>query len=57
MFPSLDIFKIDSGGVLWRGAVETVEAAKSRIQTLALSSPVNTSSSIKRRATAFVSRR
>jgi hypothetical protein len=40
MFPSLDIFKIDSGGnVLWRGAVESVEAARKRIQKLALSSP------------------
>jgi hypothetical protein len=40
MFPSLDIFKIDSGGsVLWRGAVESFAAAKARIQKLALSSP------------------
>jgi hypothetical protein len=40
MFPSLDIFKIDSGGsVLWRGAVESVEAARARIRKLALSSP------------------
>jgi hypothetical protein len=39
MFPSLDIFKIDSGRVLWRGAVETVEAAKARIRQLSRSSP------------------
>jgi hypothetical protein len=40
MLPSLDIFKTHSdGSVLWRGAVESVEAAKARIQTLALSSP------------------
>jgi hypothetical protein len=39
MFPSLDIFKIDSGGVLWRGAAESIDAAKARIQKLALSSP------------------
>ena len=40
MFYPLDIFKTDSdGGVLWRGAVESVEAAKVRIQKLALSSP------------------
>jgi hypothetical protein len=40
MLPSLDIFKtLSDGSVLWRGAVESVEAAKARIQTLALSSP------------------
>jgi len=40
MIPSFDIFKIDPyGSVLWRGAVESVEAAKARIQKLALSSP------------------
>lgn len=40
MLPSYDIFKIDSGGsVLWRGAVESFEAAKACIQELALSSP------------------
>jgi len=40
MLPSHDIFKTYSdGSVLWRGAVESVEAAKARIQTLALSSP------------------
>ena len=40
MFHPLDIFKTDpDGSVLWRGAVETVEAAKARIQKLALSSP------------------
>jgi len=33
MFYPLDIFKTDSdGSVLWRGAVESVEAAKARIQ-------------------------
>jgi hypothetical protein len=40
MLPSLDIFKTHSdGSVLWRGAVESVEAAKARIETQALSSP------------------
>jgi len=43
MVPSLDIFKIDSGGrVIWRGAVESFVAAKAHIQMLAqncLSSP------------------
>ena len=40
MLPSLDIFKTHSdGSALWRGAVESVEAAKARIETLALSSP------------------
>ena len=40
MFPSLDIFKIDSGGnVIWSGAVESVDAARARIRKLALSSP------------------
>lgn len=40
MFASLDIFKIISGDeVLWRGAVESLVAAKLRIQRLALSSP------------------
>jgi len=39
MVPTLDIFRIDGGSVLWRDAVETFEAAKARIQKLALSSP------------------
>lgn len=43
MVPSLDIFKIDSGGrVIWRGAVESFVAAKAHIQMLTrncLSSP------------------
>jgi hypothetical protein len=40
MFHPLDIFKTASdGGVLWRGAVASIEAAKARIQKLALSSP------------------
>jgi len=39
MVPSLDIFKINGGDVLWREAVATLEAAKIRIQRLALSSP------------------
>jgi len=40
MFHPLDIFKTDlDGSVLWRGAVENVEAAKARIQMLAISSP------------------
>jgi hypothetical protein len=39
MTPSLDIFKIDPGGrVLWRGAVESLVAAKAHILKLALSS-------------------
>jgi hypothetical protein len=41
MVPSLDIFRIESGGVLWREAVTTIETAKARIQELALSSPGN----------------
>jgi hypothetical protein len=39
MVPSLDIFRIESDGVLWCGAVTTVETAKDRIQNLADSSP------------------
>ena len=39
MVPSLDIFKISGGGVLWRDAVATLETAKARIRKLALSSP------------------
>jgi len=39
MVPSLDIFKINGGDVLWREAVATLEAAKTRIRKLALSSP------------------
>lgn len=40
MLPSLDIFKTDSdGGVLWRGAAETLAAAKASIKKLALSAP------------------
>ena len=37
MLPSLDIFKIDSGGrVIWRGAVESFVAAKAHVQMLTL---------------------
>ena len=39
MVPSLDIFKISGGSVLWRDAVATIETAKARIRKLALSSP------------------
>ena len=40
MLPSHDIFEIDlDGRVLWRGAVESFEAAKAHIEKLALSSP------------------
>ena len=40
MFHPLDIFKTDpDGSVLWLGAVESVVAAKLRIQRLARSSP------------------
>jgi hypothetical protein len=40
MFHPLDIFKTDpDGSVLWRGAAETLVAAKARVQSLALSSP------------------
>ena len=39
MIPYLDIFRIESSGVLWCGAVTTVETAKDRIQKLADSSP------------------
>ena len=40
MFYPLDIFKTDSdGGVLWRGAAETLVAAKACINKLAVSSP------------------
>ena len=34
-----DIFRIESSGVLWCDAVNTVETAKDRIQKLADSSP------------------
>ena len=39
MVPSLDIFKINGGDVLWRDAVTTLEVGKTRIRRLALSSP------------------
>jgi hypothetical protein len=39
MIPYLDIFRIESGGVLWCGAVTTVETAKDRVQKLADSTP------------------
>jgi len=39
MVPSLDIFRLESGGVLWCGAAETVESAKDRIKQLAHLSP------------------
>jgi hypothetical protein len=40
MFQPLDIFKTDpDGSVLWRGTVQSLVAAKLRIQRLALSSP------------------
>ena len=39
MIPYLDIFRIESSGVLWCGAVTTVETAKDRIQKLGDSSP------------------
>ena len=39
MVPSLDIFKISGGAVLWRDAVATLESAKARIRRLALSAP------------------
>jgi hypothetical protein len=39
MIPYLDIFRIESGGVLWCGAVTTVETAQDRIKKLAVSSP------------------
>ena len=40
MFYPLDIFKTEpDGGVLWRGAAETLVAANAHIQKLAASSP------------------
>lgn len=36
---SFDIFKIEKKGPLWRGAVNTLEAAKQRIQLLAKTEP------------------
>lgn len=39
MIPYLDIFRIESSGVLWCGAVTTLETANDRIQKLADSSP------------------
>lgn len=39
MVPSLDIFRLESGGVLWCGAAATLESAKERIEQLVLSSP------------------
>jgi hypothetical protein len=39
MVPCLDIFKIESSGVRWCGAVTNVETAQERIQKLADSSP------------------
>jgi hypothetical protein len=39
MIPYLDIFRIESSGVLWCGAVTTVETTQERVQKLADSSP------------------
>lgn len=39
MIPYLDIFRIESSGVLWCDAVTTVETAKARVQKLTDSSP------------------
>jgi len=39
MVPYLDIFRIEPSGVLWCGAVTTVETATVRIEKLASSSP------------------
>jgi hypothetical protein len=39
MIPYLDIFRVECSGVLWCGAVTTVETAQERIQKLACSSP------------------
>lgn len=40
MFLSLDIFKTEADGqLLWRGAVESLAAAKARIQELEMASP------------------
>jgi hypothetical protein len=39
MVPNLDIFRIESNGVLWCGAVTSVETAQDQIQKLAHSSP------------------
>jgi hypothetical protein len=39
MIPYLDIFRIESSGVLWCGAVTSVETAQDRIQKLADSTP------------------
>jgi hypothetical protein len=36
-----DIFRIESSGVLWCGAVTTVETTQERIQKLADSSPAS----------------
>jgi hypothetical protein len=41
MVPSLDIFKIESGGLRWCEAVTSIETAKARIEKLALSSRGN----------------
>ena len=41
MAPTLDIFRIESDGVLWCEAVAAIETAKARIQKIALSSPGN----------------
>ena len=42
MLPYLDIFRVECSGVLWCGAVTTVETAQERIQKLACSSPGST---------------
>jgi hypothetical protein len=41
MAPSLDIFRIESGGVLWCEAVASIETAKARVQKIAVSAPGN----------------
>ena len=39
--PSFDIFQVEAGGVVWRGATATFEDAKKRIQELASASPAD----------------
>ncbi|HEY6904836.1 MAG TPA: hypothetical protein VI216_11055 [Candidatus Acidoferrales bacterium] len=38
---SFDIFQVEAGGVVWRGAAPTFEDANKRIQELALASPAD----------------
>jgi hypothetical protein len=39
MLAPLDIFKVQNGTYVWKGAAETFELAKSKVEQLAISAP------------------